>query len=635
MHQPPQRQFLVPRPPRWAWSCLLLAVPLLVACGRKDVPRKVDPVPPAAKPVAQVPVAVQKPTGPTPLQDLLPDDAHWPAQVPVDVLVLVDAPTLSPAQGAQALRAVEGAWQTLPGVEHVFARALEGELRAVIRFSSGTPPQRAQEAVRKAWLAQPPQDVGTPRLAAIGRGARARMAVSVLAPGGRQEATAQILAAGSTLLTAVPGTQRLSIAGAVRPFLTIEPLAPTLQANHQDLAHVRDALQQPMPAGGTVDAVRAALTQVKLPPQVPLPQIVSFAPGIGEPVREARNGHLPVTALVLDASPQQTDGPLVTACNGWRRDPARAQDFHGTDLHPQFIGNTYRYALWARDVPETPDAFAQRLQALRQLPEITSVFATQGTDGIPELLDRDGEGGRVWTVWVAASAPQMEVVLQAVHQRLSRTADDQPGPWLVHPLAADWDTSLGWLLGTQASGALLAVAADATRLGPTIGAVAEAVQRNPAVWQIRTGPQKQAPGPLWARHKPGAPPLPPDLLALAQRLTLGPQLLTVQAGVPIWLGLPGGERQAQQGNVPVLAQGAKQVILSDLQQLPSTEAVLQQVAVDGKPALWLAVDVRTEVPDSFALTFADVVERTVDPSGGLRVLPLLIHARTLGADVPR
>lgn len=605
-------------------------------CGRKDSPRKVDVAPTAAKPSPPpVEPAPRTASGPEPLHDLLPDDARWNAQVPVDVLVRVDAPTLTPAQAAEALRPAQLAWQALPGVEHVFLRALEGEARAVVRFSPGTPPGRAVAVVRQAWPTPPLDTLGTPTLAAIGRAARARMAVSVLAPGGRQEATAQVANAAASLLATVPGAQRLSVAGAVRPFLTLEPLAPTLEANHQDLKTLRDTLTQPLALPAGVDAARAVLAQVQLPARVSLAQVASFLPGLGEPVREARNGHLPVTAILLDASPQQTDAPLVASSNAWRRDPLRTQEFRGTDLHPQFIGSTYRYALWAREAPESADDLGKRLQMVRELPEVSSVFAVQGVDGVPELLDREGEAGRVWTVWIAASAPQMEVVLQAVEQRLTRTEAGRPAPWRVHPLAADWDTALGWLLGQQGSAAMLATAPDSARLAPTLASVVQAVLRAQPMAEVRTGPQKQPPGPLWARLKPGAPPVPADLLALTQRLTLGPQPLRTQGNVPIWLGLPGGERQAQQGNLPIVQRPGARVLWSDLQQLPSAEPVLQQVAVDGRPALWLAVDVHTVTPDAFALAFADLLERTVEPSGGLRILPLLTTAREVGAPVPK
>lgn len=637
------------RPAAFGLACLVVAA---VGCGRKPVepaPRvpagkvTLDTVPSPARPATLTP-----PGGPTPWQDLLPEDARWPALVPVDVLVLADAPVLDPTAGSAVLASVTTAWRALPGVAHVYTRALDGQLRAVVRFSPGTPPARARDAVQQAWQAQSPQSVASPRIQAIGRSARTRLAISVLAPGGRQEATAQIAAHGASVLQAVEGVTRLAVAGAVRPFLQVEALAPELQANHLALTDLAQALRMPLAPVAAPDPVRAlrdALSEVKLgaKPLTKLAKLVSFAPGIGEPVREARNGHLPVSAILLDAAPQQTDGALVTASSAWRRAAQRAQEFPGTDLHPQFIGNAYRYALSARDTPEAIADLSQRLQAVRLVPDVVSVFATQGTDGIPETLDVAGSGGRIWTVWVGASAPQMEVVLGAVHDRLASGADGKPGPWLVHPLATDWDTALGWLLDTQASGALLASAPDPSQLGPAIGAVSGVIQRSPAVWQVRSGPSRHAPGPTWARLQLAkARTVPADAVALAQSLTQGPLWLGDQAGVAIWLALPGGVRQAQQANVPVASLPGQapgvigpQVTLGELTQLPTTEPVLDRVDIDGRPALWLAADVRSDPADGFASSFWDAVERTVDPSGGLRVEPLLTGAKALGAEAAR
>lgn len=623
----------------------------LSGCGRKAVePAPAQPAVHANQEAvsAPAPAPAKGPGGPRPWQDVLPEAARWPELVAVDVLVLADAPVLDPTAGAAVLAPLTTAWRALPGVVHVYTRALDGQLRAVVRFSPGTPPERARASVQQAWQAQQPESVAVPRIQAIGRSARTRLAISVLAPGGRQEATAQIAAYGAAVLQAVEGVTRLSVAGAVRPFLQVEALAPELQGNHLALTDLVQALLVPLTGVAATDpvaAVRSALSEVKLGNQPDSPKIarvVSFAPGIGEPVREARNGHLPVTALLFDAAPQQTDGALVTASNTWRRDPARAKEFAGTDLHTQFIGNAYRYALRCRDKPEAIAALSQRLQAVRLVPDVVSVFATQGTDGIPETLDVDGNGGQVWTVWVGASAPQMEVVLRGVHDRLALDADGKPGPWLVHPLPADWDTALGWLLNTQASGALLASAPNPGLLAPVIGAVSSVIQRSAAVWQVRSGPARHPPGPLWARlQQDTARTLPADAVALAQGLTQGAKWLGEQAGVAIWLALPGGVRQAQQVNIPVARQtqpGSKAqrtVSLGDLQQPPSTEPVLDRVDVDGRPALWLAADVRSDLADGFAESFWDAVERTVDPSGGLRVEPLLTRAQALASEAGR
>ena len=123
--------------------------------------------------------------------------------------------------------------------------------------------------------------------------------------------------------------------------------------------------------------------------------------------------------------------------------------------------------------------------------------------------------------------------------------------------------------------------------------------------------------------------IPPDALDFAQRLALRPQFAGLVGGVSVWLGLPGGVRMAAQGSLPVATVAGRAWTLGELQQLPATEPMLDRLAVDGNPAMWLALDAKATPSDGFASGFWDLVERIVDLSGGVRADPWLVSSKPL------
>lgn len=634
------------------WASLTLVTMLaLAACGRAPAPtaKVLAPgVPTRPAPAAPLPLA--QPGGPQPLAELTTADSHWPAETPVDVLVLADAPTLDPAGTEAALAPAVSAWRALGGVERVYTRAMEGQIRAVVRFSAGTAPSSAADAVRAAWQRTTQTATATPRIETLARGARVRLLVTVLAPAGRPEATRWVADRGAAWLAAMPGLTRAGVAGAVRPYLLLEPLAPGLDGNGLDLERLVARLMtlpEPAPAATSPDSAVDLLKRLTVPrntlmnnaipatqdktPATELARLVSFMPGAGEPVREARNGKLAVTALLGHAAANVSDASLAAQDSAWRRQPELVQALAGGwDLRGQMVSTAHRFALVAPPgvPPEAVESLAQRLQKVRELPEVTSVVAMQGTDGIPEGIDVDAGAGRRWTVWIAGSFADSALTISSAIELLR-------GPsWQVQPLPADWDTALGWMLGVSGTTGLLASAPAPDRLPPAMATIGRLIHETSTVAVVQNGPQRRPPEPRWSRLaqvEARQAALRPDTLALAQDLVLAPRFLRLFAGKPLWLGLPRDERSAQQGNLPVARSQNRSWKLGELQQLPASEPVLERIGVDQRPAAWLTADVPGAEPEGFGRSFWEAIEARVEWRAGLRVDPLVLGVRPLAA----
>jgi len=188
-------------------------------------------------------------------------------------------------------------------------------------------------------------------------------------------------------------------------------------------------------------------------------------------------------------------------------------------------------------------------------------------------------------------------------------------------------------LGVAATAGGLASAPDAAPLVPLLTAMGRELQTQSAIRDLRSGPQRRAPDPLWAKvaHNPASASLPPDVLALALELSHGPVRLPRSAGdaAPRWLGLPRGLLAAQQDALP-LSLAAPPVVLGDVVQVADVTPVLDRVRVGGRPALWLAADGAGDLPNPFALALWDAVERAVPLPGGVHVESLLLDQRPLG-----
>jgi hypothetical protein len=553
-------------------------------------------------------------------------DAAWPTVAAVDVLVTAVVPTGEAAEVDAIARAQAAVWRALPSVDHVFTRATDGGWRAVVRMKPGVRPGAAEIALRQAWLSRPEQ--GTPKLAAIARGARARLGTVLVAPQGRPQATELAALLGMSWLEAVPALASVRVAGGVRSYIKLEALAPALSDAHTDLDRLRATLlglqMAPQPAAELVET----LGRTPWLPQLPLGKAASMVVGAGEPTAEAYVAQLPVTLLIGEAGEAESERDLGQADAAFRRTPPVALPA-GTLLQQLTMGTAYRFALVAKDAPETPEALAQRLQQLRGLEGVASVLAVQGIDGVPEQFDA-GDGRR-WTVWVAAGAADVPTVLSNVAEVLAS------GRWQVHPLAADFDTALGWMLDAPASAGVLLSAPDPSKLPIPLQKLSSTSSENEAAVHLRTGPSRRAPDVLPARLVRALARdsrLPADALDFGQRLAQGPQFIATVGGVPIWLSLPGGVRMAAQGNVPVATVAGRAWTLGELQQLPVPDLVLDRIAVDGNPAMWLAVDAKATAADGFASAFWDLVERIVDLSGGVRADPWLVGATVL-AEEPR
>lgn len=647
----------------------VLAIGLVLAACRRPSEAPTAPPPPdvsqaalpqaAPKPVETKPKAVDTPAE-DPALGWQPTDAQWPAQQAVDVLVLAPAPALDPAAVDEALRPVIPVLRSLPRVERVLTRATLGQGRLLVRFAAGTPPGQAADGVRRTWQTQPPRGFATPVVAPIARGARARIALQVLADAGRPEATRLAETLAPSLLGHNPHASRVHLAGTVRTAALVDVLAPALRQNDLDLLQVSTAVHkacaqaEPDP-GATLAPLRKALTTVQVsrhraPGAQALParsaaDLVAVTRATSEPVREARNGQLPVTVLLADGGDQTDDAVIAKGEGALRREAAQPGRLSaGVQVHPAALAAAYRFVLQLRPerTPEGLTDLSNRLQAVRQIPEITGMLAIQGHDGVPEALDVDARGGSAWTVWVVAPAAEVEVVLGHVREKLS------DGPWQAHLLSPHLDTGMAWLLGAWATSGALASAPDAARLPEAIGSAAKLLASLSSTRELRTGPQRR---PATQRQdrldrlKASEAGIDAQTLDLALDLMAGRVLVgrcppgPGSHGVAAWLGLPTGDLSARQGELPLRYAGyddsreavARVWTLAEVVRLPEREPVLDRLLVDGRSALWVAADSGGELPHAFALTFWDSIERSIELGGGLQVDPLLLDARRLGA----
>jgi hypothetical protein len=582
----------------------------------------------------------------------LPPDVSWPQQVPVDVLLVAPAPGFDPAAIDDQVRSVCAALRAQVGVELVAARASTGEVRVLVRYAAGTPPGKAITAVSETWTTAPPPGLGEPSIEAIGRGARTKVALFALADGGRPDATRAVDALVQKVAADVPGVARVHVAGAVRPMLLLELLPRPMLEQAVDLAHLLAGIDGA--AAGRIAtpfaapqeaaaAFAAAANMVSVQRRVlPFQQVGSatasaapflqILPAVGEPVREARNGHLPVTVLLVDAAQATPDSAMAAAEHAVRAVAARV-GATGLTWQPAAVAASYRFVLTVREgrAPELLTELSQRLQAVRELPEVAGMLAVRGLDGVPESVDVDADGDRVWTVWVMAASHDMPVVLKAAGDRLA------DGPWQARLLPQTFDTGLGWLIGASGSIGIVVVAPDAADLPPALALAGKALRESPAVRDIVTGPTRQPPRSHLAgiRRDPRAEFASlPSMLGLVQRLTVAPQRVGAFGSVGLWLTLPRGDRMQTAPQLPLGwredDEEVKAWTWADFSRTPDPAPVVDRVRVNGRPALWLIADGHGGPPDGFAMQSFDAIERAVPAHEGLQVLPLVVGQRALG-----
>lgn len=645
-------------------SATFLAFFALSACGQKQAATAKSAPPNAyAGPNAKA-VAGEKPSGaaaaqkpetapPAALSGWITPDERWPAQVGVDILVLVDAPGLDATEVDAITRPTIKMWRGAVGVAQVFSRASAAEFRAVVRFEPGAKPSAARTLVSEIWQKLAIDKFGPLQIEAIARGARAQQVLMIMAAGGRTEATTVAQGPLQPWAAQLPKATRAHIAGAVRPFLIADVMAPAVRNSALDFSQILDGLDKTLRAhtdvaveAGSDDALRAAIATVKLPrhrnagiqelPTVGLDQVVAITRAAGEPTREARNGQVPMTALLVDAGFGPADAGMGAADTAWRRKPENAKQLgSGTELFPVALSHAYRFALWLRpgQKMETLAELSARLQKTRLGPEVTGMFAMQGQDGIAESIDIAGREGRVWTVWVVLSTPDMEM---ALHAALAHLGD---GTWQAHLLADSFDTALGWLADSAATAGMLVSSPTGENLASNVSQVAAALNKISKTPQLQTGPPKHPAADLFARLQPqNVGRVPVAALAMATHLTQHHVYLGQFGVTPVWLGDGGAALSAEFGKLPLTYQdyddkpqaGSRIWLLSDLLQPPQTDLVLDRLRVDDRPALWLTSDSTGDLPTVHANGFWDLVERTLDLHDGVAIFPFDLAQRALG-----
>ncbi|MSP91980.1 MAG: hypothetical protein EXR79_09315 [Myxococcales bacterium] len=574
------------------------------------------------------------------------------------MLLLAAAPGLDAAQADETMRSVVSALHVQDGVEAVLSRAAGGEVRVAVRFAPGTSAAKALTLTTETWNAAPPPGFAAPRLEPIARGARARSAWFVVARAGRPAATATLDRLLPGFAAAPHGIARFHLAGAVRPMLTLELQPPPMRDAGVGLHAVREAIDRLLTTkaamGGVLNGVASAaalrivttntsaerVTRAyagKLPP-ASLGLLVAVLEGSGEPTREARNGHLPVTVLLADAGTATPPAEVTAFEQAVRSHPDVVQAAGAGDQWlPAAVGSAYRFAVAARSgaQPEPLDAWSRRLQAVREVEGLTGMLAMQGADGVPESLDVDAAHGRLWTVWVMASGPGLDVTLRDVQAKLSE------GPWQATALSAEWDTGLGWVLGAVGTLGLVVAAPDGTQLAAAVQSAGSTLKRVAAVASVEAGPARLAsPARLTRLERKATAESAVAAADFSDALDLleGPQRVGTFAGVPVWLALPHGERAVGRAALPLGWRDVenedsaelKAWTLGDFERLPDPTPTLDRVRLDAHPALWLVAAGRGESPDAFAASAWQAVERAVALQGGMVVHPLVLGLRTLG-----
>ena len=501
----------------WMRAACVAAV-ALASCARPARAPALAPAPVRAPAPAPAPGPA-----PTPVPDA--------AAAPVDVLVLARAPALDAKACDAALTRTIADLRKLPGVAHVSSAARDGEARLIVRFFAAASPDAATQAVRKAFAATPAFAETT--LEAVVPAARARAAEVFIAEKGRAAATDLAQAAVTSFPAAIPVVTRTSLAGVVRSYLTLLPLAPGMHRNGLSIGTLARQLRDAAPADQGLQAVQAWLKThaADLPAghaPMTLDRFVLAAVAEGEPVREARDGRVTVTALLADGKPQGDETTWIRGEMAWRQTQMLPV---GTSVHTLRLSSSARFEL----VGTEPAAkLAERFQRARMVKDCIGMLAVSGRDGIPESLDVEGRTGHLWTVWLIAAPADIEAVAAAAQPLLA------DGPWQVQRLTQDVEPAAHWLTARLPAERAVVDPAAAARLGAQAGD-----------------------------------------LALAARLLEGPLPLGTLAGLPAWLSLPVGALADDRLRMPLAGAHAEVVPLGDVLHMPDPTAETRIDRIDG------------------------------------------------------
>jgi hypothetical protein len=545
----------------------------------------------------------------------------------------VPAPLLDPSQVDAASRDSVRALRQLAGVDQVISRAAPGELRLVVRMRSAELANSAA-AVAASWQAHAPKDFAAPISAAIAKGARARVAWVVTgAQSDLQMATASVQSL-ARLATALPGASRLHVAGAVTPTFTLEVLTRTLADNRVSLATALQsalgALANPQAGPPLSDSaesaawLHASLDKARAAREhspgdqaledVPLSRLFALRRGVSIAPQAALVGRNPALLVLADAGSAGDSALLSSQEAALRRDPQWRGAFgEGSQLLPQTVDAAQRFVLQLRpgQTPETPEQLAQRLLAVRDVPNLVGALAVRGWDGVPAQLDGADPLRLPWTVWVTASGGKIEESLSAARQILSA------GPWQAVAIAANQDPALAWLLEQPAAAGVLLSASEPAAVSAAAASLGGALQRTQSIAGLSAGPIPQPPHrafgqldtALARQHQLRA-----QELADAQDLLTGELVGPELRGAWLAFALPRGDMTAEQGRLPLAYRGGPGQPLQAI-DLALLQPLLDRLRVDDRPALFVLAQSASATALEPILAVRDAVERHPAPSG--------------------
>lgn len=498
----------------------LLALLAVVACRRPD--STTTPAAPAPSPA---------PAAATSTLTAAPLPLAATGSTAVDVLLLAVAPDRDAQACDDALSQAIPAMGSLPGAVHVHTMARDGEARMVVRFGAAPSQDAAVQAVTRAWNVSKGA-FGDTTIAASTPGAHAQLAEVFLADGGRGAATKAAHEAEASLGAALTHATRLHTAGVVRPSVTVLPLAPAMHREGLSTRRLVDALRAAPANLATLAALQAWLheqTIVAGGQPRPLETFVTTAAAQGEPLRDARDGRVVVTALLADGVGQRDEAAWIQQEASWHNTLETAP---GLTVHTLRLSSAARFEWWGS---ETPRALAERFQRARLTPDCIGMLAISGRDGVPETLDREGQTGQLWTVWLIAAPADIEAVARAATPLLAE------GGHPVHRLTATDDASLAWLRGGAGPARL-------TRIDPALARQRKAVSSD---------------------------------LALAAELLTRALPLSTSGPLPLWLSLPGGSLDSDRLQLPIAASQGPLLPLGELLSLPGPGPAVQIERNDG------------------------------------------------------
>ncbi len=610
---------------------------LILASCRRDAEAPAAPKPPAA-PIAAAPAQAPQPAT-SPRHGWTAGRAVGQS---VDVLIRADAPGLDPGAADGMVRPIADEWRKLAGVEHVVTRSREGEIRALVRFAPGMSlPDAATAAVAAAWQANRPAELATPHIAWIPKGNRARIGWALTSFDGGEDSTALAVQLAPQLVERWPALGRVEVAGTVRPVYFVDVLTKTALERGTSLSAIAAALRDLLlhnPDQAKVDAgpqsqnrAQAVIDTGKIAthgpnPPIELSRVVALRRGLGGPVRAALVGRNEAVLLRGEAG----NGADLDHLEATARTELQATGLLGArrQLYPQTLSVASRIVLELRpgQTPEVPLTLAKRLLAVRETQGVVGAVAMQGLDGIPETLDADIMANRRWTVWVTTSSPNVDSLLTSVIGLLS------DGPWRAYLMPNNLDTALAWVLDGPAAAGVLLASGEAGRLAPAVSALGEQLQKQRDLDNLRSGPQRRAALPGFARVRIEglvAAHLSSDDAALALGIVDRAQLLGQFGGADVWLDLPGGAMAAEFGSLPLAwsKTGDKPALLGDVIQLPSDSSVLERIRCDGDPALFVLVDNRGVASEVAISAFRDSFERAAVPADVRRLALTLADPR--------